>query len=287
MEQHISWYPGHMAKARRLLAEQIGRVDAVVELCDARLPLSSRNPELGDLTRGKPVLLLLGKADLADPAATARWTSYFTSKGMRVMAADVTKSRAQILKALLSLTRPVTDRARERGLPRAARAMVLGVPNVGKSTLINLLAGRRALKVQDKPGVTRAPQWVTVGPGLEMLDSPGLLWPKLGDPVAARRLAFIAAIRDEVLDVYQLSLQLLDELAKVSPMGVFARYGITGDNLRGQAMLEAIGRARGFLLPGAVVDVERAAVTVLDEFRAGLLGRVTLEMPPEAGNGPG
>ncbi len=282
MEQHISWYPGHMAKARRLLTEQIGRVDAVVELCDARLPLSSRNPDLGALTRGKPVLLTLGKADLADPALTAKWVSYFTSQGYKALAVDVTRGRPQLLKALMALTKPVTDRAKERGLPRAARAMVLGVPNVGKSTLINLLAGRRALKVQDKPGVTRAPQWITVSGNLEMLDSPGLLWPKLGDPVAARRLAFIAAVRDEVLDVYRLALRLVDELMGAAPQGLAARYGIRDMSLRGPALLEAIGRARGFLLPGALVDVERSAVTVLDEFRAGLLGRVTLESPPES-----
>jgi ribosome biogenesis GTPase A len=276
-----------MAKARRLLGEQIGRVDAVIELCDARLPLSSRNPELGSLTSGKPVLLVLGKADLADQALTARWTAHFVSQGMRVLAVDVTRSRPQILKALASLTRPAMDRARERGLPRAARAMVLGVPNVGKSTLINLLAGRRALKVQDKPGVTRAPQWITVSPELEMLDSPGLLWPKLGDPVAARRLAFIAAIRDEVLDVYRLALHLGDELMGEAPQGLAARYGIADTTLRGPALLEAVGRARGFLLPGAIVDVERAAMTLLDEFRAGLLGRVTLELPPEGARGQG
>ena len=282
MQQSISWYPGHMAKARRLLSEQLSRVDLVIELCDARLPLSSRNPELDTLKRGKPTLLLLNKSDLADPDATRRWLSYFTAEGARAMAVEMGKRKQAILKAVEALSAGRVERAAARGLPRAARAMVLGVPNVGKSTLINYLAGRAVMRVQDRPGVTRAPQWLSASPALELLDSPGLLWPRLGDPAAARRLAFIAAVRDEVLDTYRLALDLLDELAALPGNRVGERYRVDTTGLRGQALLEAVCHSRGFLLRGGEPDLERGAACVLDEFRAGLLGRVTLETPPEA-----
>ncbi len=282
MQQSISWYPGHMAKARRLLSEQLSRVDLVIELCDARLPLSSRNPELDTLKRGKPTLLLLNKSDLADPDATRRWLSYFTAEGARAMAVEMGKRKQAILKAVEALSAGRVERAAARGLPRAARAMVLGVPNVGKSTLINFLAGRAVMRVQDRPGVTRAPQWLSASPALELLDSPGLLWPRLGDPAAARRLAFIAAVRDEVLDTYRLALDLLDELAALPGNRVGERYRVDTTGLRGQALLEAVCHSRGFLLRGGEPDLERGAACVLDEFRAGLLGRVTLETPPEA-----
>lgn len=282
MQQSISWYPGHMAKARRLLSEQLSRVDLVIELCDARLPLSSRNPELDTLKRGKPTLLLLNKSDLADPDATRRWLSYFTAEGARAMAVEMGKRKQAILKAVEALSAGRVERAAARGLPRAARAMVLGVPNVGKSTLINFLAGRAVMRVQDRPGVTRAPQWLSASPALELLDSPGLLWPRLGDPAAARRLAFIAAVRDEVLDTYRLALDLLDELAALPGNRVGERYRVDTTGLQGQALLEAVCHSRGFLLRGGEPDLERGAACVLDEFRAGLLGRVTLETPPEA-----
>jgi len=271
-----------MAKARRLLSEQLSRVDLVIELCDARLPLSSRNPELDTLKRGKPTLLLLNKSDLADPDATRRWLSYFTAEGARAMAVEMGKRKQAILKAVEALSAGRVERAAARGLPRAARAMVLGVPNVGKSTLINFLAGRAVMRVQDRPGVTRAPQWLSASPALELLDSPGLLWPRLGDPAAARRLAFIAAVRDEVLDTYRLALDLLDELAALPGNRVGERYRVDTTGLQGQALLEAVCHSRGFLLRGGEPDLERGAACVLDEFRAGLLGRVTLETPPEA-----
>jgi ribosome biogenesis GTPase A len=282
LQQSISWYPGHMAKARRLLLEQLGRVDLVIELCDARLPLSSRNPDLESLKRGKPTLLLLNKSDLADPDATRRWLSFFAGEGVRAMAVEMGRRKQSILQAVEALSAGGLERAAARGLPRAARAMVLGVPNVGKSTLINYLAGRAALKVQDRPGVTRAPQWLSASPALELLDSPGLLWPRLGDPAAARRLAYIAAVRDEVLDTYRLSLDLLEELMKLPGNRVRERFRLGGEELRGQALLEAICVSRGFLLRGGEPDLERGAACVLDEFRSGLLGRVTLETPGEA-----
>jgi ribosome biogenesis GTPase A len=279
LQQNIGWYPGHMAKARRLLMDQIKRVDAVIEICDARLPQSSRNPELGLLVAGKPVLLLMSKADLADPDITARWLAYFTQAGLSVLAMETGKKMQRLVKSLEALTLEKLSRAEKRGLPRAARVMVLGVPNVGKSTLINFLAGRSALKVQDKPGITRAPQWINASPRLQLLDTPGLLWPKLGDPVAARRLAYIAAVRDDVLDIFQLALSLLNDLMLTAPNGISARYGVSDTGLRGQELLEAVCLSRGFLLRGGMPDLDRGAVCVLDEFRAGLLGRISLEAP--------
>ena len=279
MQQPISWYPGHMAKARRLLLDQLKRIDAVIEICDARLPLSSRNPDLDSLVMNKPRVLLLNKMDLANPEATRAWLKYFESKGQSCLAIEMGKRKQGILNAIVELTEARLARSRKKGITRSARAMVIGVPNVGKSTLINYLAGRSAFKVQDRPGITRAPQWITASPKLELLDTPGLLWPKLGDPVAARRLSYIAAVRDEVLDVFHLALALLDELMVIAPNGVISRYKLENTNLRGQALLEAICQNRGFLLRGGEYDLERGAVCVLDEFRAGLLGRVTLEMP--------
>lgn len=282
MQHPISWYPGHMAKAKRLLLDQLKRIDAVIELCDARLPLSSRNPDLDRLIGEKPRMLLLSKADLANPSATKSWLQHFENQGLFCMAMEMGKRKQDILRALDTMVEERLARSLKKGIARSARAMVLGVPNVGKSTLINYLAGRAALKVQDRPGVTRAPQWIQASPRLELLDTPGLLWPKLGDPLAARRLTYIAAVRDEVVDIYHLALSLLDELALIAPNSLKERYGIQDRELRGQALLEALCRNRGFLLRGGEVDLERGAVCVLDEFRGGKLGRITLEMPEGA-----
>lgn len=278
-QQPISWYPGHMAKAKRLLEVQLKRVDIVLELCDARLPLSSRNPALDSLISHKPRMLLLNKEDLADPAATGQWVNYFSAQGIKAYPVQAGKHRQKILKLVDDLTREKRQRAQARGIVITSRAMVVGVPNVGKSTLINALAGRSTLKTQDRPGVTRAPQWMKAGDRLELLDTPGMLWPKLDDQRAARRLAYIAAIRDEVLDSYHLAASLLDELMGIAPEKVMARYRLTDQSLRGQALLEAICRARGFLQKGNELDLDRGAICVLDEFRGGLIGRITLEMP--------
>lgn len=280
--QMISWFPGHMAKARRQLQDLLKRVDLVVEVCDARLPLSSRNPDLNELAAHKKRLLLLNKADLADPAQTALWLSRFQDKGLTALAIKANKDRNAVLKAIERLTAHKTQRAIARGFSKPARAMVVGVPNVGKSTLINAIAGRSAFKVQDRPGVTRAAQWIKVSDQLELLDTPGMLWPKLNDQQAAKRLAYIAAVRDEVVDVYHLALGLLSELMSVKPKGLMERYNLADDQLAGQALMEAICRSRGFLLKGGECDLLRGAVCVLDEFRAGKLGRITLESPEQA-----
>lgn len=277
----INWYPGHMAKAKRLLGEQLRRVDVVIELCDARLPLSSRNPDLIRMTEGKERVLLLGKSDLADPDKTARWLKVFQKEGAACLAVDMNRQAKAALGLVEKAARASVDRAMERGIRKTVRAMAVGVPNVGKSTLINRLHGGAVAKVGDMPGVTRANQWVKITPYLEIMDTPGLLWPRLDDPLAARRLAYIAAIRDKVLDTAKLSVQLLEDLIAAAPHAVAERFKIKDLTLRGPELLEAVCFGRGFLMKGGIPDTERACRVVLDEYRGGKLGRITLEEPPK------
>ncbi|MBQ1945560.1 MAG: ribosome biogenesis GTPase YlqF [Clostridia bacterium] len=275
----INWYPGHMAKAKRQLQDQLSRVDAVIELCDARLPYASRNPDLNYMTKNKARVLLMNKADLADPSVTQQWTNYFKSRGLQCAAVTAERNAKEVLKIIEKLTREKVERAEARGVRKTIRVMVVGVPNVGKSTLINRLHGGAIAKVGDRPGVTRANQWVRVGEYLELLDTPGMLWPRLDDPIAAKRLAYISAIKDEILDTYALAVSLLEDLIVMSPEAVQKRYKLTDLSLRGLELMEAVCRGRGFLLRGGELDIDRACAVVLDEFRDGKLGRVTLETP--------
>lgn len=275
----INWYPGHMAKAKRILQDQVARVDAVIELCDARLPYSSRNPDLNYMAKNKARVLLMNKADLADPKVTQQWLSYFKSQGLQCAAVTAERNAKEVLKIIENLTRQKVERAEARGVRKTIRVMVVGVPNVGKSTLINRLHGGAIAKVGDRPGVTRANQWVRVGEYLELLDTPGMLWPRLDDPIAAKRLAYISAIKDEILDTYALAVSLLEDLVVMSPENVQKRYKLTDMSLRGLALMEAVCRGRGFLMRGGELDIDRACAVVLDEFRDGKLGRVTLESP--------
>ena len=275
----INWYPGHMARAKRLLAEQLSRVDVVIELCDARLPASSRNPDLMRLTQKKERVLLLGKSDLADPGLTAQWLKLFRQQGLSCQALNMNKQAKSALALIDQAAQAAVERAAQRGIRKTVRAMIVGVPNVGKSTLINRLHGGSIAKVGDMPGVTRANQWVKVTPYLELMDTPGLLWPRLDDPLAARRLAYIAAIRDEVLDTAQLAIQLLTDLIGMAPGAVQERFKIKDLSLRGHELLDAVCLGRGFLMKGGACDTERACKVVLDEFRGGKLGRITLEAP--------
>lgn len=275
----IQWYPGHMAKAKRLLSEQLNRVDVVIELCDARLPFSSRNPDLMHLTEAKEKVLILGKADLANPTLTNEWLRIFRKEGISCAALDMNKQAKQALSLIDKAAKETVERAAQRGIRKTVRAMVVGVPNVGKSTFINRLHGGSIAKVGDRPGVTRSNQWVKISPYLELMDSPGLLWPRLDDVVAAKRLAYIAAIRDEVLDTAHLAIQLLEDLKVMAPKAMQERFKIKDMSLCGTDLLDAVCKGRGFLMKGGVMDWERACKIVLDEFRGGKLGRITLEAP--------
>ena len=276
----INWYPGHMAKAKRLLKDQLSRVDVVVELCDARLPRASRNPDLISLTRDKERVLILQKSDLADEKETAAWLKYFRSLGLSCAAIDVNRQAKTALRLIEEAAKEKVERARARGISKTVRVMVVGVPNVGKSTLINRLYGGSVARAGDMPGVTRANQWVRVTPYLEILDTPGLLWPRLDDQRAALRLSYIAAIRDEIQDTRMLAVRLLDDMMAMKPTAVMERFKVGDASLRGEELLEAVCLGRGFLMRGGVPDTERACSVVLDEFRGGKLGRVTLEKAP-------
>ena len=280
----IQWYPGHMAKAKRLLSAQLTKVDLVVELCDARLPLSSRNPALDELIRHKRRVLLLCKADLAEPGKTQRWLAYFRQLGRESMAYDKSPQKTKQARALIEqAAADVLERNRRRGIQKTLRAMVVGVPNVGKSTFINRLYGGAVAKTGDRPGVTRSNQWVKISPYLEVLDTPGMLWPRLDDQRAATRLAYIGTIRDAVYDQYELCASLLTDLMDVMPAQTAERYRIKDPSVRGYALLEEVCRGRGFLMRGGVYDLDRACAVILDEFREGRVGKLTLEEPPETG----
>lgn len=276
----INWYPGHMAKAKRLLAQQLGRVDVVIELCDARLPHASRNPDLDKLISGKKRVLLLNKADLADPQATSQWLNEFRRQGLDVASYNASAGKAKDAMAVIErAARETVERAAQRGIKKTVKAMVVGVPNVGKSTFTNKLHGGSIAKTGDRPGVTRSNQWVRINPYLELMDSPGLLWPRLDDQVAARRLCYIGTVKDDVVDLPMLTIHLLQDMLQVKPEAVLERFRFNDATLRGEELLEAVCKGRGFLMKGGVCDYDRCCSVVLDEFRAGKLGRITLELP--------
>ena len=282
MGMEINWYPGHMARAKRLLTEQLSRVDVVLELCDARLPDSSRNPDLDKLTAGKKRIVFLNKADLANPNLTAAWTRHFQTQGLDAVPWQATAGRAKdALAAIDRAAKEAVEKAAAKGVRKTVRAMVVGVPNVGKSTFINRLHGSGIAKTGDRPGVTKANQWVRITPYLELLDTPGLLWPKLDDQLAARRLCYIGTIKDDVVDLQMLTIHLLEDMMDADAQAVAARFHLKDTEARGPELLEAVCRGRGFLLRGGVPDTDRCCAVVLDEFRAGKLGRVTLERPPK------
>ncbi len=277
----INWYPGHMAKARRMLIEHLKLIDVVVELVDARAPLATRNPDFDDLFSGKARVVLLNKADLADAAITRRWLRYYAERGAVAAEMNATgKSAAKTVAALIE--RAAKDKVaamQAKGVHKVVRCMVVGIPNVGKSTLINRLAGINRTQVGDKPGVTKGKQWVRITPYLELMDTPGLLWPKLADERLARHLAYLGSINDEIMDVARLATELMTELQQLCPDALTARYAKVLPDTPKDALLSAVARSRGCIIRGGELDTERAARIVLDEYRAGRIARVTLEQP--------
>lgn len=280
---NIQWYPGHMTKTRRMMEENLKLVDAVCEILDARIPISSRNPDIDSICGGKPRLVVLNRVDMADPAMVRRWSDYFKAKGMAVLQTDC-KSRKGIngfVPAVRTLLAEKLRRYAERGQAgRPLKIMVVGIPNVGKSTFINQIAGRKGAKAENRPGVTRGKQWVSVDTGLLLLDTPGILWPKFEDPEVGVRLAYTGAVKDDVLDIDGLACHLIEMLWQRYPEAVQARYKIDmPENTPGYALLEAAGRRRGYLISGGEVDTERMARVLLEEYRSCKLGRFTLETP--------
>lgn len=286
-KQTVQWFPGHMAKTRRQIQESLPLVDAVTELLDARVPLSSRNPELNELMAGKPHIVLLNKCDMADEVASRRWKAWFERQRTPALAVDCRSGRG--LNAYGETVRELLqDKIQsniEKGMAgRALRVMVVGIPNTGKSSFINRMAGRSRAKVADRPGVTRQNQWFAIGGGIELLDTPGVLWPKFDDPEVGNRLAFIGSVRDEVVDVETLAVRLLAVLAAQYRDRLCERYKLDADEAASLApyeLLELIGRRRGMLMRGGEIDTERVSAMLLDEYRAGRMGRITLEFPPE------
>lgn len=279
-EQPINWYPGHMAKTRRLLQDQLKRVDLVIEVCDARLPFSSRNPELLRMTAGKRRILLLNKADLADPEATRRWVRFFQARGETAYPVHAISLKSkELLGTIDRSVRDIVETAEEKGIRKIIRVMVIGVPNVGKSTLINRLRGTSIAKTGDRPGVTKSNQWIHVTPYLDLMDTPGMLWPRLDDQLAARRLCYIGSVKDDVVDIYALAISLLEDLKASCPETLSVRFHVEDLNVENVELLDAVCRGRGWLLRGGRFDYDRCCNVVLDEFRSGKLGKITLELP--------
>lgn len=269
-----------MAKTRRLLQDQLKRVDLVIEVCDARLPFSSRNPELLRMTAGKRRILLLNKADLADPEATRRWVRFFQARGETAYPVHAISLKSkELLGTIDRSVRDVVETAEEKGIRKTIRVMVIGVPNVGKSTLINRLRGTSIAKTGDRPGVTKSNQWIHVAPYLDLMDTPGMLWPRLDDQLAARRLCYIGSVKDDVVDIYALAISLLEDLKASCPETLSVRFHVEDLNVENVELLDAVCRGRGWLLRGGRFDYDRCCNVVLDEFRSGKLGKITLELP--------
>ena len=283
-DMNIQWYPGHMTKTRRQIEADLKQVDAVCEIVDARIPMSSRNPDMDSICGSKPRIIVLNRMDLADPTATRKWREYFRSRGMAVLATDC-KSRQGIsdfTPAAKIACAEKLERDAARGMCRPLRVMVVGIPNVGKSTLINQISGRKGAKAENRPGVTRGKQWVTVDSSLLLLDTPGILWPKFEDPQVGMMLAFTGAVKEGVIDLEELSCRLMELLLKYYPQVLSERYMVEAEpGTPGYELLEMAGRKRGFLLRGGQIHTERMAKVLMDEFRSGKLGKFTLEMPED------
>ncbi len=282
--QYIQWFPGHMTKTRRKIQEILPIIDAVAEIVDARIPVSSRNPDLNDIIKDKPLMILLNKCDMADPKETAKWIEYYKKQGISAIPVDCKTGKGlsnfkDIVKETLA---EKLEQYREKGMVgKPLRVMVVGITNVGKSTFINRIAGSSRVKAENRPGVTRGNQWVTIDKQLELLDTPGVLWPKFEDQMVAERLAFTGAVKDGVLDIELLAVRLLENLTKNYPELLTARYGITDFDFDAYDLLCAIGKKRGMVIRGGETDTERAAAMLLEEFRNCKIGRISLERVEE------
>ena len=279
----IQWFPGHMAKTKRLIIEHLKAVDVAAELLDARIPLSSANPMVEELLSGKPRIVILNKADLADPGMTKAWESYYKRKGVAAvsMSCGNGKDKKKFLRLIKEAAGPMLKKWKRRGLKtRSARIMILGIPNVGKSTLINFISGTAAARTANTPGHTRGKQWVRLSQGLDLLDTPGVLWPKFEDQVAALRLAATGAIAGDVFDADTVVPELMRVLARTAPDALREKYGIEDAAADPQILLAQAGKRRGCILPGGAIDYARAQTMILNDFRSGKLGRITLDAVP-------
>lgn len=281
---HINWYPGHMKKTKEMVQNNLKLVDVVIELLDARIPLSSKNPEIDKLAHNKPRVVVLNKSDLSDRAKLNKWISYYQSKGIKAIPVDTLKGSGvnKIVEECKNVTKEKMDALKEKGRKeRAIRVMIVGVPNVGKSSLINKLTGRKSTQTGDRPGVTKGKQWVRLKGNLELLDTPGILWPKFEDQKIALNLAFTRAIKDEILDIDTLGLKFIEKMSEIGPEKLKARYKLDSLGEEPLETMEMIGRKRGFILGRNELDYTRIAKTVLNEFREGKLGQITLEVPED------
>lgn len=281
--KQVQWFPGHMAKTLRQLKELMPKVDIVVEILDARIPESSRNPELPSIVGNKPLIILLNKSDLSDPDINNQWAQYYKRQGIPALLVDCKSGRGlkQFTDTLRNVSKPIRDRNSEKGMPgKPVTVLVAGIPNTGKSSFINKMAGKTKAKVEDRAGVTRQNQRYTIDKGIDMIDTPGVLWHKFEDPAVGEKLAFTGGIKDVILDIETLASKLLTVLAEICPERLAERYKLQDfEGLSGFELLNMLGRKRGMLLSGNEVDTERAAITLIDEFRGGKLGRISLEKP--------
>ena len=281
---NIQWYPGHMTKTRRQIEADLKQVDAVCEIVDARIPISSRNPDIDGICGEKPRIIVLNRMDLADPGTTKKWMAYFKGLGMAPIATDckTRKGIGDFQPAVQSVLQEKIQRNAARGMNRPVRVMIVGIPNVGKSTLINQISGRKGAKAENRRGVTRGKQWVTVDSSLLLLDTPGILWPKFEDPQVGMKLAYTGAVKEDVIDLEELASNLMELLWKYYPQTVRDRYKLDmPEESPGYTLLEEAGRKRGFLMARGEINTERMARVLLEEYRSGKLGRITLESPED------
>lgn len=283
--QTIQWFPGHMTKTKRQIQSSLKLVDAVAEIIDARIPVSSRNPDLAKLVQNKPRVILLNKCDMANQTATKLWIDYFKKQNLVAIPVDCKSGRGldKFAPAVNTVMSHKITRLKEKGMVNPTiRIMIVGIPNVGKSSFINKMVKKNRARVEDRPGVTRGNQWYTIAKNLEMLDTPGVLWPKFDDKVVGEHLAFTGAVKDQILDIELLAVRLLDFLKELKPADFLARFKLENediDNIESYELLKMIGKKRGMLVSGGEIDTERAAIMLLDEFRSAKLGRITVEMP--------